>query len=143
MILRSRWFVGTATLIAAASLASSAWSGKPERDKQAALEPKVTATKDGIKSDCGCDVAVKVQWDTYKAVVDMERIGPFLDALAKTSKSHCAKPADKKAYCSALSAVDVSWGTGFAAMDGKTLKVHSAATYEATDYELNQIMNKF
>jgi hypothetical protein len=143
MKVNSRVLVGALTLAAVVSLAPSAWSGKPERDKQDALEPKIKATKDGIKTDCGCDVAMTVHWDAYKAVNDMAQIDQFFDALAKTSKGYCVKPADKKAYCSALTAVDVTWGTTFAKMDGKTLKVQSAATYSATDYELKQILNKF
>jgi hypothetical protein len=145
VIKTGKWFIGAAVMVSVGLGAHSAWSGKPERDKVDALTPKVKATKDAIKSNCGCDVAVDVKFDGYKAVEDMNYIERSLDSLGTTTKNYCVKDADKKAFCSNVNKAEYTWADSPAApkMDGKTLKIQTNKGTWVQDSALTAIFNKF
>jgi hypothetical protein len=145
MVKASRLFVGAAVLLSAGLFGQSAWSGKPERDKVDELQPKIKETKEGIKSACGCDVAVDVKFDTYKTVDTMSSIGTVLGGVVNATKNYCVKPADKKALCSNLSTVEISWTTSLdhPKMEGKTLKLHTAPASYNTESETTKVLNSF
>jgi hypothetical protein len=83
-------------------ISTIALAGKPERDKQKELEPKVAELKTDLKKKCGCDIAVTVDWASYKTTRDMGRIPHGLDSLTEALKDRCADDVDKKAICSHL-----------------------------------------
>ena len=146
MITVEKWFLGAAVLLAAGLVGQSAWSGKPERDRVDELQPKVKETKDAIKSACGCDTALNVKFDTYKTVGDMSAIPHTLGAITSATKNYCVKPADKKAFCGNVSAVEIAWASSVDSpkMEGKTLKTHTGGggTYNS-ESQIIKVLNAF
>jgi hypothetical protein len=139
----TKWPVQLAVLASLGLLATTAWSGKPERDKLDELTPKVADAKSQIKAACGCDVAVNVKYDTYKSAGDMSGISNVLDSVKGAAKSHCVKPADKTALCTSLNTVEISLAGDSPSMEGKTLKAHCNAGQYNTQSDINRIFDKY
>jgi hypothetical protein len=105
---KSRFSV-LAVVFSVLSVSTIALAGKPERDKQKELEPKVAELKKDIKTRCGCDIKVTVDWSTYKTARDMSRIEAALSSLSEATQGHCASEAEKKILCSHLKGYTVGY----------------------------------
>jgi hypothetical protein len=143
MIKATQWLAGAAVLVAVGLVGRTAWSGKPERDKIEELGPHVADAVASVKADCGCDVAVSVKFDTYPDASSMSGVTPLLTGLKGAAKSHCAKPADKQALCSSLSAVEITYSGEAPIMVGKTLKAHSEGGSHSGEHDLSELFDHF
>jgi hypothetical protein len=141
----SKGLVFTAALAAVVSVGQSAWSGKPENDKIAELEPKVAAAKTSLKASCGCDIGVVVKWDMFKKAEDMGNVDVTLGNVTRQSKEHCETPADKQKMCSNLSGFELWWNEGpkNPEMQGKTMKLYMGWNHQNGFSAPGKLMDKF
>ena len=109
MLINHKKFTVTLFSCTVLMVSGTVWSGKAERDKQAELEPLVKTTQTEVKQACGCDVAIKVNWNSYDNVNHMLRIRNTLEAFSATSKDQCNSAANKKAYCDNMKSLEISF----------------------------------
>lgn len=131
------------SVLSLALFCPSAYAGKPERDMIDELTPKVTESKDLIKSSCGCDSEVKVNWDSYPDVKVMYSVSGALGSVQTAVKSFCEKDADKKAFCANVSAIEVAHGSeATATYTPKKIAVNTTEAYPS-DSVITEILSKF
>jgi len=138
---RSRSLVGVTILC----LAANSFAGKPERDKQEELKPKVADAEKSVQSACGCKVTIQVMWDSYPKADDVFRIPETLEAFSTASQKQCNSPANKKAFCTNLTNLEVGFNKdgGMAELKGKTIKCASNDSSYTGDHQFTAILDKF
>ena len=102
-------FVAVTLALAIPSLAAA---GKPERDRQKELEPKVAETKTAVKKLCGCDIPVSVQYESYPKADDMLRVPDALSSLVEALQNDCDDANEKAILCKNLKGYVVKFGKG-------------------------------
>jgi hypothetical protein len=135
-----------AALAALLSLnASSAFAGKPERDRADELKPQFESTARDVKTACGCEVPVTTSFESFPSVDDMIRIPDTLDGFKAASTKYCEKPADKEAFCKNISGMKVMFNKELdtVKLDGKTILAPTGSTQYTSEDIFLGIMNKF
>ncbi|MFN8391654.1 MAG: hypothetical protein U0136_15300 [Bdellovibrionota bacterium] len=127
------------------SSATSAFAGKPERDRADDIKPKQEEVQKKFKETCGCDVHVNVKFESYATVDDMAYIDQSLDSLSSAASAYCEKEADKKALCESLTEVEFSFAKdeSTAKLEGKKISVTTGPHSYASDTAFSTILNKF
>jgi hypothetical protein len=86
-------------LIACLFVSTIAFAGKGEREKRKEIEPVLLSTQSSFKAACGCDFKWDINWDSYKAADDMNRIPSTAERISAGAKEHCTDAESKKAIC--------------------------------------------
>ena len=98
-------------LVATLSLSFSAQAGKPERDKQKEVEPKVKEAEKAVNDACKGGLKFDVKWDSYAKADDMWRVPEASEAIAELAKSYCTSPEDQKAFADLLKTVVIKFNS--------------------------------
>jgi hypothetical protein len=125
--------------------AFGAYAGKAERDTADEAKPALETIAKKVKTECGCDIKVTANWDSYKLAKDMRLITSAGDSFEAAAKKQCDTPANKKALCDNLTAVTVSYDSagGGAELKGKTLLLHSSDSGYPGESQISKITGKF
>jgi hypothetical protein len=131
--------------VAVACVAALAFAGKPERDKQKELTPKIAERAKNIKAACGCEVKITPKWDTYKKADDMGRIDSCAEAFETALKQHCESPEDKKALCENVKELHIAFAADIPspAIEKKVITAHSNDMSYNGDGQFTEIVSKF
>lgn len=127
------------------TLSSALLAGKPERDKQAELEPLVKTTETNVKQNCGCAVAIKVNWASYDNVSNMYRIRNNLDAFDAVAKNQCNSAANKKAFCDNMKTLEVSYAAEVKNPEysNGVMKITNNSTQYTGEHQMKKHTDKF
>lgn len=133
-------------IVALAVVATLAWAGKPERDKQKEVTPLVATHAKTVKTACGCDVKFDVKWDSYKKADDMWRVKETAEAFAKAATAYCESDEDKKAFCANVKSVSISFSAdvGDVAYNekAKSFAAHSNESSYNGDHQFKAFLDK-
>jgi hypothetical protein len=131
--------------LAVCCIAAVAFAGKPERDKEKELTPKLAEQAAQIKEACGCEVKMSPKWDSYPKAGDMGRIKSCAEQLATVAKKFCESPEDKKAFCGNVKEMTMTYSKGDVGkpeLTDKVLACHSNDMSYNSDAQLKQILDK-
>lgn len=126
------------------ALATLAWAGKPEREKQKEITAKATTVKGDVKKACGCAVGVDVKWATFKTVENMSNIERTVRDFGVAAAKHCSDADSKKALCKSLKSVEIFYNKDGASLKlaGKVIKAGCNSSYPG-DSMFKDILDKF
>jgi hypothetical protein len=131
-------------LFAVLALSSIALAGKPERDRQKELNPKLATAKAEMKKRCGCDVSFMVKWDSYQKADDMFLVEAALADLTEATKDNCDDDNEKKVLCSHLKSYVVSYDSnGAVSYASGALTCGTASSTHCGSNQLDAIINKW
>ena len=141
LAVRSSFLVAALVL----SYASPAFAGKPERDKIAELSPYVEAAQKTVKTQCGCDIKVAVNWDSFATADLMLHVSNTFAEFDNSAISYCKTDADKKAFCENVSELTVAHADdgGKVAHSDKTLSATLGPVAFPSQRDFNAELNKF
>lgn len=134
--------LATALVLGAAQPAAA---GKPERDKADELKPVLTSVAADVKTNCGCDVQVSADFDSFPSVDEMSRIDQTLDQFKGAVSKYCEKPADKAEFCKNVASLQVISNKKIdeLKLDGKDIKAPTGGTQYTTEAMFSGLFNKF
>jgi len=128
-------------ILATVAISSVAMAGKPERDRQAELVPKAAALKADFKSRCGCDIAVTVNYDSYKAAGDMFRVEAAFDSLTEATAA-CSSATEKAIICKHLKGYTVAFSANPVATEaGGTITCGSSSNSHCGTPAISRIVD--
>ncbi len=130
-----------AMVLAVVAVTSVAMAGKPERDRQAELTPKAAALKADLKSRCGCDITVTVNYDSYKTADDMFRVEAAFSSLTEATAA-CSSATEKPIICKHLKGYTVAFSANpVAAESGGTITCGSNANSHCGTPAISRIVD--
>ncbi len=141
---RNNRFSLTAMIFAMLAISSVAMAGKPERDAQKELTPKLAALKSDIKARCGCDLDVTVRWESYTRADDMACIEDSLNGLSVGTKKNCDDANEKKITCAHLKAYELHYEKkdgGSITYNNGTISCGTNDSNYCSDQMINQIVD--
>src|SRR5262245_28223634 len=89
-----------AVWIACATMTTSAFAGKRERDLiTKELTPAVKNAEEKYKSSCGCQLTITIDPSTTNAISDIHIATRGATEVAENAPKYCTDDASKKAVC--------------------------------------------